>query len=55
MILETIMVVAIWIQFNPYQNQAFPSLFRLEYERMVHNNMGFPEHFAYVRDYEPEK
>jgi hypothetical protein len=55
MILETIMAVAIWLPINPYQSQAFPSLFRMEYERMVYDDIIFPEQFAYVRDYEPEK
>lgn len=55
MVLETIMAVAIWLPINPYQSQNFPSLFRLEYERLVYDDMHFPERFIIVKDYEPEK
>jgi len=55
MTLETIMAVAIWLPINPSQSQYLPSLFRLEYERMVYDDQVFPEHFAIVRDYESDK
>lgn len=49
--LETIMAVAIWLPINPYQSQNFPSLFRLEYERMIYDDQVFPERFGFVNEH----